>query len=71
MLIITTILLRLTPNEFKYGVKDPHIHDIKEQVEKRDGDKVEVDNSLYIIQLSNTTSNIYLIINEWATSFGH
>ena len=28
-------------------------------------------NSLYIIQQSNTTSNIYLIINEWATSFGH
>ena len=29
------------------------------------------DNSLYIIQPSNTTSNIYLIINEGATSFGH
>ena len=28
-------------------------------------------NSLYIIQPSNTTSNIYLIINEWATSFAH
>ena len=28
-------------------------------------------NSLYIIQPSNTTSNMYLIINEWATSFGH
>ena len=27
--------------EFKYGVKDPHTHDIKEQAEKRDGDKVE------------------------------
>ena len=24
----------------------------------------------YIIQMPNTTSNIYLIINEWATSFG-
>jgi len=27
--------------EFKYGVKDLHTHDIKEQAEKRDGDKVE------------------------------
>jgi hypothetical protein len=27
--------------EFKYGVKDEHTHDIKEQFEKRDGDKVE------------------------------
>jgi hypothetical protein len=27
--------------EFKYGVKDTHTHDIKEQAEKRDGDKVE------------------------------
>ncbi|XP_069669237.1 cuticle protein 19-like isoform X4 [Periplaneta americana] len=27
--------------EFKYGVKDPHTHDIKEQAEKRDGHKVE------------------------------
>ncbi|KAJ4439004.1 hypothetical protein ANN_14959 [Periplaneta americana] len=27
--------------EFKYGVKDSHTHDIKEQAEKRDGDKVE------------------------------
>ncbi|XP_021917288.1 cuticle protein 19-like isoform X2 [Zootermopsis nevadensis] len=27
--------------EFKYGVKDEHTHDIKEQYEKRDGDKVE------------------------------
>ena len=27
--------------EFKYGVKDEHTHDIKEQAEKRDGDKVE------------------------------
>jgi hypothetical protein len=27
--------------EFKYGVKDPHTHDIKEQAEKRDGDRVE------------------------------
>ncbi|XP_069669385.1 cuticle protein 18.6-like [Periplaneta americana] len=27
--------------EFKYGVKDPHTHDIKEQHEKRDGHKVE------------------------------
>ncbi|XP_069705119.1 cuticle protein-like [Periplaneta americana] len=26
--------------EFKYGVKDEHTHDIKEQHEKRDGDKV-------------------------------
>jgi hypothetical protein len=26
---------------FKYGVKDEHTHDIKEQYEKRDGDKVE------------------------------
>ncbi|XP_069669384.1 uncharacterized protein [Periplaneta americana] len=26
--------------EFKYGVKDQHTHDIKEQAEKRDGDKV-------------------------------
>ena len=28
-------------------------------------------NSLYIIKPSNVTSNIYFIINEWATSFGH
>ncbi|KAJ9583206.1 hypothetical protein L9F63_022453 [Diploptera punctata] len=27
--------------EFKYGVKDEHTHDIKEQAEKRDGHKVE------------------------------
>ena len=27
--------------EFKYGVKDEHTHDIKEQAEKRNGDKVE------------------------------
>jgi hypothetical protein len=27
--------------EFKYGVKDEHTHDIKEQAEKREGDKVE------------------------------
>ncbi|PSN33418.1 Cuticle protein 8 [Blattella germanica] len=27
--------------EFKYGVHDSHTHDIKEQAEKRDGDKVE------------------------------
>jgi hypothetical protein len=27
--------------EFKYGVKDEHTHDIKEQAEKRVGDKVE------------------------------
>ncbi|XP_069669399.1 cuticle protein 7-like [Periplaneta americana] len=27
--------------EFKYAVKDEHTHDIKEQHEKRDGDKVE------------------------------
>ncbi|XP_069705122.1 cuticle protein 7-like [Periplaneta americana] len=27
--------------EFKYAVKDEHTHDIKEQYEKRDGDKVE------------------------------
>ncbi|XP_069705147.1 cuticle protein 7-like [Periplaneta americana] len=27
--------------EFKYGVKDTHTHDIKEQAEKRVGDKVE------------------------------
>ncbi|KAJ4438785.1 hypothetical protein ANN_14736 [Periplaneta americana] len=27
--------------EFKYGVKDQHTHDIKEQAEKRDGHKVE------------------------------
>ncbi|KAJ9591090.1 hypothetical protein L9F63_002371, partial [Diploptera punctata] len=27
--------------EFKYGVHDGHTHDIKEQAEKRDGDKVE------------------------------
>ncbi|XP_069668780.1 cuticle protein 19-like [Periplaneta americana] len=27
--------------EFKYGVKDPHTHDNKEQAEKRDGHKVE------------------------------
>ncbi|XP_069705356.1 cuticle protein 19-like [Periplaneta americana] len=27
--------------EFKYGVQDGHTHDIKEQAEKRDGDKVE------------------------------
>ncbi|XP_069670876.1 cuticle protein 8-like [Periplaneta americana] len=27
--------------EFKYGVKDSHTHDIKEQHETRDGDKVE------------------------------
>ena len=27
--------------EFKYGVKDTRTHDIKEQAEKRDGDKVE------------------------------
>ncbi|KAJ9587132.1 hypothetical protein L9F63_028296, partial [Diploptera punctata] len=27
--------------EFKYGVKDEHTHDIKEQHEKRDGHKVE------------------------------
>ncbi|PSN37950.1 hypothetical protein C0J52_10420 [Blattella germanica] len=27
--------------EFKYGVKDTHTHDIKEQAEKRDGHKVE------------------------------
>ncbi|XP_069705109.1 cuticle protein 7-like [Periplaneta americana] len=26
--------------EFKYGVRDEHTHDIKEQAEKRDGDKV-------------------------------
>jgi hypothetical protein len=27
--------------EFKYGVRDEHTHDIKEQAEKRVGDKVE------------------------------
>jgi hypothetical protein len=27
--------------EFKYGVKDDHTGDIKEQAEKREGDKVE------------------------------
>jgi hypothetical protein len=27
--------------EFKYGVRDEHTHDIKEQAEKRIGDKVE------------------------------
>jgi hypothetical protein len=27
--------------EFKYGVNDTHTQDIKEQAEKRDGDKVE------------------------------
>ncbi|KAJ9588166.1 hypothetical protein L9F63_018470 [Diploptera punctata] len=27
--------------EFKYGVHDAHTHDIKEQAEKRDGDRVE------------------------------
>jgi hypothetical protein len=27
--------------EFKYGVKDTHLHDIKEQAEKRDDYKVE------------------------------
>jgi hypothetical protein len=27
--------------EFKYGVKDTHTQDIKEQAEKREGDKVE------------------------------
>jgi hypothetical protein len=27
--------------EFKYGVKDPHTKDIKEQAETRDGDKVQ------------------------------
>ena len=26
---------------------------------------------IYIIQPSNTIANIYLIKNEWATSFGH
>ena len=32
---------------------------------------IDINDSLYLIQPSNTTSNIYLIINEWATSFGH
>ena len=32
---------------------------------------VNTKNGLYIVQQSNTTSNIYLIINEWATAFGH
>jgi len=27
--------------DFKYGVRDEHTHDIKEQAEKRDGDRVE------------------------------
>jgi hypothetical protein len=36
------IFLQAHPKyEFKYGVKDTHTHDIKEQAEKRDGDKVE------------------------------
>ena len=36
------LILQAHPKyEFKYGVKDEHTHDIKEQAEKRDGDKVE------------------------------
>jgi predicted amidohydrolase len=35
-------MLQVAPQyEFKYGVKDNHTHDIKEQAEKRIGDKVE------------------------------
>jgi hypothetical protein len=40
--MITCEILQTHPKyEFKYGVKDDHTHDIKEQAEKRDGDKVE------------------------------
>jgi hypothetical protein len=35
------MLQALPKYEFKYGVNDTHTKDIKEQAEKRDGDKVE------------------------------
>jgi hypothetical protein len=41
--VVVVVVVRQEPAryEFKYGVKDEHTHDIKEQYEKRDGDKVE------------------------------
>ncbi|PSN33406.1 hypothetical protein C0J52_15265 [Blattella germanica] len=38
---LKTITIAHPKYEFKYGVKDEHTHDIKEQAEKRDGHKVE------------------------------
>jgi hypothetical protein len=40
-LIMLLILQAPAQYEFKYGVRDEQTHDIKEQAEKRDGDKVE------------------------------
>ena len=40
-MVMCEILQTHPKYEFKYGVKDDHTHDIKEQAEKRDGDKVE------------------------------
>ena len=45
--------------------------DLQHFVVKNVSSERYINNSLYIVQPSNTTSNIHLIINEWATSFGH
>jgi hypothetical protein len=39
--VLCLVLQEPAHYEFKYAVKDPHTHDIKEQAEKRVGDKVE------------------------------
>ncbi|XP_069705062.1 cuticle protein 19-like [Periplaneta americana] len=43
--------------DFKYGVKDSHTHDIKEQHETRDGDKVE--GYYKLVEADGTTRTVH------------
>ena len=61
--------------EFQYGVKDPHTHDIKEQAEKREGDKVVGHYSL--VEPDGTTRTVHYTadhhngFNAVVTKSGH
>jgi hypothetical protein len=48
--------------EFKYSVKDTHTQDIKEQHEKRDGDKVE--GYYKLVEPDGTTRTVHYTANK-------
>ncbi|GFG31393.1 hypothetical protein Cfor_09261 [Coptotermes formosanus] len=55
--------------EFKYGVKDPHTHDIKEQAEKRDGDKVE--GYYKLLEADGTTRTVHYTADKHTGFHAH
>ncbi|XP_069705134.1 cuticle protein 19-like [Periplaneta americana] len=55
--------------EFKYGVKDEHTHDIKEQHEKRDGHKVE--GYYKLLEADGTTRTVHYTADKHTGFHAH